>query len=1261
MTYHNHLLFNNIFLKTLTPSEDELADAQHLVHSSASDWYRAADLSSPSRMAESFISQLLVQQSLDLMPVDSTDGHTWYVVAPWDRATVLGLCYVAPHGADLDGYAQDGRLPKGDHWMIRAVERARALDSKQLRWIILTNGERWRLLDAWSLRRYEAYLEIDLRKLMESPDETLAAYLFWRLFRLEDAFERPEAGAANRLDEFWYRSVVATEATEKYLKASVSDNLATLGGADGIMAQLCMGLVKAVDPTGTHIFTEQERDAIYQDATYLLYRLLFILYAEARGLLPVERADYRAISLERLVDEATDLLRDPQRSAIQPTWLWEQLTTLFSAIQFSDEYLGIPAYNGRLFDNVNKPYLRDYAVGNVFLAEALKELVWIPDSKGALSLERIDFQDLSVRHLGSLYEGMIEYKLFITSEPMLARREKDGKVSYLPSSPTAAKPTDELIPTGKVYFAQSATERKATGTHYTTEDLVEKLVDQTVMRLLSERWQSIAAKLQTWIAEIEATPGTEARLRLQKYVDEQLEDFVRERILSLRICDSAMGSGHFLVHTAHAVTNFIVYVLCQTPWSNSSLDLDPNYWRRHVVEHCLYGIDINSMAVELAKLSLWLATMQFGRPLSFLDHHLKQGNSLLGARLDEILAVLEESDLNRQTPKAMATEAAGQLALREVPQVIQRLEEAKQWLNNIADQIVVRVDDVKGQEIDYERAQAVLAPYKQIGDLLVARRMGLKIKDRDLRAIATAIEQGRQEWLSTLHYQVLEQAKVMIEGCHTFHWDLEFPNIFLHVADEERNTGFNTVVGNPPYLGGFKIKQALGQEFARFLQTAFAHAKGQADLSSFMLRQAFEILRPNGTLGMVLTNTIAQGDTRRVGLARIVQQGGIITYAERYIKWSGDATVEVNLVGIDKARQSELQTCLLDGERQPFISSWLDDLPECEAAALAANQRRAFIGDSIRGIGFVLEENEAKSLLRDPHNADCLLPYLTGEDLNLQFRQTPSRYVICFHNWELNKAEQYPALLDIVRKRVKPVRDQVAEKRENTYWWRFARYRGKLRDAIRGLDSVFVRSEVSENHMISKVPKDWICSHMVIVFAFDDFYHFSILQSAIHETWLRRHSSSLRTDVRYTPTDCFQTFPFPQQPGQISTATADRTGEQYYSWRDQVMASRQLGLTKTYTLLHDPDKRASAIEQLREHHMEMDSAVLVCYGWDDIELEYGFHQNDRKRIRFMPSRRAQREIFARLMELNQQIAAEEAATGIAVDKGGDSEGIDDNE
>lgn len=1255
MAYSNYLLFNNIFLKNLTPYEEELAAARYLVHESARDWYREENFSSTEKIAEAWIKPLLNQQTLDLEPSGLVD-NTWFLVKPWDRTNPLALCFIVPDGTDLDGYTPENTLPKGQHWMIQAVNLALIHPEMNLRWVVLTNGIQWRLLDAHSLRCYEAYLEIDLLSLLNGEDDPLAAYLFYHIYRLEGSLERDPQTGYNLLDNFLKQSIAATEITEAYLKAAVSDNLAIPGEGDGIMAQLCKGFVHAVDPNSSRVFTEKERAEIYRDATYLLYRLLFILYAEARGLLPIDHDDYRTISLTQLVDEAAEIRANPGRNCQAPTSLWNQLNTLFNAIHYSDEYIGIPPYNGGLFESKDKPYLEKYKIENAYLAEALFELTFLLDPKGEKPPERIDYRDLSVRHLGSLYEGMIEYQLFIAEEELLARRDKDGKVKYLPSSKNTRKPNDEVMHPGKVYFAQSPHERKATGTHYTPEDLVERLVKQTVGRLLDERWEAFQPKLHQWLTEIEATPGEDTRGRLQGFTDNQLEAFVNQQVLSLRVCDPAMGSGHFLVFIAHTITNFILRTLSQTPWENPAANLDPDYWRRLVVENCLYGVDINEMAVELAKLSLWLATMQLGRPLSFLDHHLKKGNSLLGVGLDEITTVLEESAFNKETRRTRVAKTRGQYGFRELPQVQQKLFQANELLERITARRVEQVGDVEEQEADYETIQALLEPYKQIGDLLVAKKMGWKASNEDLRSLAIVLEAEALEMLSDQQNKILAQAQALLVNHRSIHWQLEFPQVFIRTG--ELKDGFDIAIGNPPFLGGKKISTQLGVPFSFALKLLFPPGFNTTDLCAYFFRLSFELIKNNGFLGLIATNTISQGDTRDSGLARILHDNGKIVYADRFVPWQGDATVEVNLIGIVKQNQSFPQETeiYLDGKSVAYISSWLDEFPEKKPSILTQNTNLSFVGDFVRGVGFILEPHEAIKLIEITHLNNCLFKYLDGKDLNNHYCQLPSRYIICFHDYTFEEASQYHELMEIIKQRVKPEREKIRTGSAKKKWWLFGGYKKELRKAITHLNHVITRAEVSDFHMLSFAPTNQIFSNKVIVFAFDDYYHYSLLQSNVHDIWVRRNASTMRTDVSYGHKNCFQTFPFPQYLPEPRRLAAEHAGRTYYEHRQLIMEQTLLGLTKTYNRFHDQHCMDADILGMRRLHAEMDRAVLTCYGWGDIELQHDFYPNDRNKIRYMPSPEAKREIFTRLLALNLEIAAKEAEEGYA-----DNETVDEDE
>jgi hypothetical protein len=375
-------------------------------------------------------------------------------------------------------------------------------------------------------------------------------------------------------------------------------------------------------------------------------------------------------------------------------------------------------------------------------------------------------------------------------------------------------------------------------------------------------------------------------------------------------------------------------------------------------------------------------------------------------------------------------------------------------------------------------------------------------------------------------------------------------------------------------------------------------------------------------------------------LAPIVAEGGQIRFAQRFLKWPGRANVEVNLVTLTKSQTSG---GILDSQHVDFISSRLDFEAEQPLATLSENANRAFIGNLVHGIGFVLELGEAEALRqRNPRNAECLFPYLNGADLNSASDQHPTREVIYFRSWPLERAQQFEDLMDIIEERVRPERAKCKSKRPREYWWQFEHVAHGLEQATRDLTRVLGRSRVSESHAVVFIPKGWICSEQVVLFAFDDYYHFALLQSNVHEAWVRRNASTMRTDIRYTPTDCFETFAFPQTPAESARAEAERLGDAYHEHRRHVMHSRQLGLTKTYNLFHNPQCAETDIIRMRELHAAMDCALLACYGWTDIDPGHGFHQSERSQTRYTITPLIRREILRRLLKLNLEVYNEGA-------------------
>lgn len=726
---------------------------------------------------------------------------------------------------------------------------------------------------------------------------------------------------------------------------------------------------------------------------------------------------------------------------------------------------------------------------------------------------------------------------------------------------------------------------------------------------------------------------------------------------------------------------------------------------RDVIAHCIYGVDKNPLAVELCKVALWIESHVPGKPLTFLDHRIRCGDSLVGVLDLQVLrsgipdeafepVAGDDKVLARALKKRNTDERTeqGHLFTQPLDNTLLRSTLATLELDAIPDDTVEAIAEKARR---YQTIRHSLLAIRQACDLWTAaffQRMGNG--EWQVEQAITTDAVWRALAGQPVHGQVVGQAEALAQRLRFFHWPLEFPEVFLAssewgVANREwglesrsrevasdtdipfathhspfaihhspfASPGFDVVLGNPPFMGGLKISGTFGPRYRYWVEYSFAPFGGTADLCAAFYRRAFNLLKPGGRLGMVATNSIGQGDTRESGLAVILREGGTITFARRFIKWPGAANVEVNLVAIRKPHHSPFATRhspILDGQPVDFISSRLDDQPEAEPRRLPQNEGKAFQGDIVRGIGFVLEPAEAEALLaKDPRNADCLFPYLNGEDLNSHPEQKPSRWVICFHDWPLERACEYPELLRIVEERVKPERERLrgpGDKRNRENWWQFGAYRTGMRQAIAPLRRVLVRALTSEMHIMTFVPKGWIYSHALGVFAFDDDYHFALLQSGVHEVWLRKQASSLRTDVRYTPTDCFDTFPFPPEEyrrmanGEWRVESmpepfrrAAILGAEYHEHRRQIMLARNLGLTKTYNLFHEPTCHEDDIQRLRELHVEMDRAVLACYGWEDLDLQHDFYRNDRGQVRFMPSEKARREILFRLTALNEEL------------------------
>jgi hypothetical protein len=415
----------------------------------------------------------------------------------------------------------------------------------------------------------------------------------------------------------------------------------------------------------------------------------------------------------------------------------------------------------------------------------------------------------------------------------------------------------------------------------------------------------------------------------------------------------------------------------------------------------------------------------------------------------------------------------------------------------------------------------------------------------------------------------------------------------------------------------------------------------------FFLR-AEGLLKSGGTAGLLATNTIAQGDTREVGLDRMTARGASLYRALPSRKWPGEANLEVAHIWFRKGPWAG--PFLLDDAAVAGITSQLQPPGSVSGKPyrLTANAGRSFQGSNVLGMGFVLEPDDAQRLLdKDSRNRDVLFPYLNGEDLNSRWDQSPSRWVINFHDWPLERAMDYPECFEIVERLVKPDRarlatgDATARDRAKR-WWQFARTSQNLYATIAGLERVLVLSLVNNHLGFGLVPNNQVFAHKLAVIASHDFGVLALLQSHIHYHWAWAQSSTLRRDINYSPSDCFGTFAFPSD-----LASLEFVGERYHSHRCDIMIARREGLTTTYNRFHSPHEVSHDISTLRALQVEMDYTVAAAYGWTGLDLAHDHHET-KQGIRFTISETARREVLDCLLALNhERYAAEQVAASAA--------------
>ncbi len=1021
-----------------------------------------------------------------------------------DRPLLLGAV-VAP------GVSPTGRpLAGSGSWPASPADRlAHALRSRKVPLGLVTNGDLWTLVcapaggatsmatwtrhgwleEAETLRAFAALLTRQ-RFLGVDPGETVPALLEASLARQEEVTER------------------LSEQSQSVVEMLV----ATIGRIDA------SHLAEQGRPLLPAIVGPPE---VYQAAVTVLMRLVFLLYAEERGLLQLDddtyAASYAASTLgQQLRQRATESGEDTlERTSMG----WHRLLALFRAVHRGSQHemLRITAYGGGLFDPDRFPWLEGRADASTQLdgqyvppiddrtllraLEALQTLTFT--GRQGTERRRVSYRSLDVEQIGYVYEGLLDQDARRASEwvvsiavserdlrkdgPELALAELEEKhaqgaevlaawlaekIKEMGANRSKASILKALAPlTGDALTDARRLIREAAGNDDAATDRL--LPYARLLRLDPRDLPVVYPPGSLYLTDSEARSHTGAvytpRLLAEQVVQGALEPLVYspgpldteealawrlrrpEEILALKVCDIAVGSGAFLV----AATRYLAQRLLESraeyeqpgastnllPMSPDDVERAELAARRSVIDHCIYGVDINPMALEMAKLSLWLVTLDRNRPFSFLDDRLAVGDSLLGITSPDQLRDLhldprQGRRLHRETLD-LFTGNTDRL-----------LKEAAGLRNQLA-----QVDLRDSRDADHKtrllaQADTVTASLSLVADGLSAASLsgGSDISYLELANKVNAAQDA--QGLESLR-EYADFGLTRPDGNR--HYPAHFPLLFPEVWAGGRH-GFDAVVGNPPYLGGKRISGAYGTDYRdNLIRTRGRQRPGNTDLVAYMLLTGLDLLNGRGQLAIIATNTLTQGDTREVGLDQAVQEGLDIRASVKSAKWPTQAVnLQYCIVWGSRHARSAGVRAQADDTLVPLITPSLDASGRITGNPyrLTANRNLAYIGSYVLGLGFTMSpEKAAEMIALDPRNSEVLFPYVGGEDLNGRPNSSGKRWIVNFFDWSEERARSYPLPYNHVVQNVRPERMEKDAKRYPkmvNHWWRYWNERVEL-------------------------------------------------------------------------------------------------------------------------------------------------------------------------------------------------------------------------
>ena len=1217
----------------------------------------------------------------------------WIVRSPADGKPRLFIT-VLPPDIDLES------VQRGDGWPVSLQERMTLLcRAYGVRIGLLTDGERWMLVNApksstssqaswyarlWfqeptTLKAFQSLLGV--RRCFGPAEDTLESFLDESLKHHEEV--------TDTLGEQVLRAVeVLVQCLDKADEDRNRELLRDVKPAElyeaGLTVMMRLVFVLCAEELGLLLLGDSVYDRCYAVSTL-------------RGQLAEEADRHGPEVLDRRHDAWARLLA--------------VFRAVYGGIEH--ESLRMPALGGSLFDPDRFPFLEGRAMGtcwrdttaaplpidNRTVLLLLDSLQVLEQSGGALL---VSYRALDVEQIGHVYEGLLEHTVVRVPHVTLglqgAQKAKnpnvaladlesarlDGEAALVKlildvtgRSESAirnglSKPADDTI-FGRVlgvcggdtvlaerirpfanllrtdawddpivyrdnsFMVTLGADRRETGTHYTPRSLTESIVITTLEPVV-------------YVGPAEGKPREEWPLKSSR------------EILDLKVCDPAMGSGAFLVQACRYLGEKLVEAWGHEEAAGKAITVDgealdqlgakeplPSQLDerrtiacRLVAERCLYGVDINPLAVELAKLSIWLVTLAKGRPFGFLDHNLRSGDSLLGIhRLEQLTQLRMDTESGRQYQLRIFGQNV-EAAVNEAIELRKRLRATTIW--DIKDvEAMARLDREARRKLEFVEliADAMIGEALRCGGNAQALDTALDT----LAAMAGDFLSGNEKMGEQIARQARAALSIDLPGGKPirkpFHWALEFPEVF-------EQGGFDGMVGNPPFTGGRLVGRRFGLAYQEYLKYIRNGVKGSPDLCAYFFLRAFSLLGPNGCFGLLATKSIAETGSRVVCLDQIIGKGGIVYRGSSRMPWPGNAAVVVSIAWV--ARKGWQGQRVLDDRAVTAINGALEeDFQIKRPMKLKALKGTFSQGQDIMGRGFELTaEERAEILSADPSCAEVIFPLFNGQDLNTMPKLEPYRWVIYFRDWPEEQARQYGAAFRRVEDMVKPYRDGLTGQIHQDCFWKFWDLRPALMREVAAHKTLLASAIVTKYVTFRKVPTNNIYNTKTKIYFLRRWDEFAILQSSHHQEWAFWTCGTLgASTLNYSTSYALETWPMPvlDQRDEL-----DDLGNRYHSHRESMMADEAIGLTQLYNRFHNPSDGDSRIKVMRGLHREMDLAVALAYGWDDLDLDHGFHEvpylPENDRVRFTISEPARIEVLRRLSELNRQRYKDEVDKGL---------------